>query len=85
MCRYGCPEVLITDQGREFVNEVSQELYTITQTEHRITSAYHPQVCVHAVCSGVYICQLYLFFSLDQRIDREIQPDSVKMFGQNHR
>ena len=39
----GCPEILITDQGREFVNSLSRELYTITKTEHRITSAYHPQ------------------------------------------
>ena len=40
----GCPETLITDQGREFVNELSRALYAITNTEHRITSAYHPQV-----------------------------------------
>ncbi len=44
MCRMGCPETLITDQGREFVNELSSALYAITNTEHRITSAYHPQV-----------------------------------------
>ena len=43
MCRMGCPETLITDQGREFVNELSFELYSITNTEHHITSAYHPQ------------------------------------------
>ena len=43
MCRMGCPEILITDQGREFVNVPSSELYAITNTEHRITSAYHPQ------------------------------------------
>ena len=39
----GCPEVLITDQGREFVDSLSSQLYSITHTEHRITSAYHPQ------------------------------------------
>ena len=44
ICRFGSPETLITDQGREFVNELSAELYTITNTDHRITSAYHPQV-----------------------------------------
>ena len=31
----GCPETLITDQGREFVNELSSELYQITNTDHR--------------------------------------------------
>ena len=35
MCRHGCPEVLITDQGTEFVNEVSGELCSVTHTEHR--------------------------------------------------
>ena len=44
MCRYGCIEVLITDQGGEFVNKISFQLYAIIKTEHRITSAYHLQV-----------------------------------------
>ena len=32
MCRMGCPETFITDQGREFVNELSSSLYTLTNT-----------------------------------------------------
>lgn len=42
-CRYGCTKVIISDQGREFVNQVSQKLFKMTKTEHRISSAYHPQ------------------------------------------
>ena len=42
-CRYGCTKVLISDQGREFVNQVSRLLFLMTKTEHRISSAYHPQ------------------------------------------
>ncbi len=49
MCRFGCPHILITDQGREFINRLSSELYSITKTHHRITSAYHPQVNLNAV------------------------------------
>ena len=41
--RYGCTKVAISDQGREFVNHVSRYLFTMTNTEHRISSAYHPQ------------------------------------------
>ena len=37
-------ETLITDQGCEFVNELCTVLNGITNTEHRNTSAYHPQV-----------------------------------------
>ena len=43
MCRHGCFQVQINDQGREFVNEVSTELCRLTGVEQRITSAYHPQ------------------------------------------
>jgi len=43
MYRYGCTRVVISDQGREFVNEVNWCLFRMTNTEHRISSAYHPQ------------------------------------------
>ena len=54
MCRYGCPDVLITDQGKEFVNKLSAEFYLITNTEHRITTAYYPQVI-----SNIYVNYAY--------------------------
>ena len=34
---------MINDQGKEFVNEVPENLHEMTCTEQRITSAYHPQ------------------------------------------
>jgi hypothetical protein len=43
MCRHGCFEIQINDQGREFVNVVSDELHRLTGVEQRVTSAYHPQ------------------------------------------
>ena len=42
-CRHGCCEVMINDQGREFVNNVSAQLFERCGTEQRISSAYHPQ------------------------------------------
>ena len=41
--RFGCCEVAISDQGREFVNKVKTELFRLTGPEQRVTSAYHPQ------------------------------------------
>ena len=41
--RYGCCKVVISDQGREFVNKINRNLFKLTQTEHRVSSAYHPQ------------------------------------------
>ena len=41
--RYGCCKIIISDQGREFINKLQEELFSLTGTEHRVTSAYHPQ------------------------------------------
>ena len=46
ICRHGCVDVQINDQGREFVNSVSERLHQLTGVKQRITSAYHPQVCL---------------------------------------
>ena len=43
MCRHGCFKTQINDQGKEFVNEVSDALLELTGTDQRVTSAYHPQ------------------------------------------
>ena len=43
ICRYGLPLELITDQGREFANKMSDELYNLLQMKHQTTSARHPQ------------------------------------------
>ena len=43
ICRHGCMRIQINDQGREFVNEVIENLHEMTGVEQRITSAYHPQ------------------------------------------
>ena len=46
MCRHGCFKGQINDQGKEFVNEVSDALLELTGTDQRVTSAYHPQLNV---------------------------------------
>ena len=43
ICRHRCLRIQTNDQGKEFVNEVSENLHEMTGTEHRITSVYHPQ------------------------------------------
>ena len=47
ICRHGCFDIEISDQGREFVTKISSELHSLTGVEHRMTSAYHPQ------CNGL--------------------------------
>ena len=33
----------MSDQGSEFVNAMQAEVYILTDTEHCMSSAYHPQ------------------------------------------
>ena len=41
--RYRVAEIVMFDQGREFVNRVNEELFKLCGTDHRISLAYHPQ------------------------------------------
>ena len=41
--RMGFPEVIISDQGREFNSKVVDEICSLLGMDHRNTSAYHPQ------------------------------------------
>ncbi|XP_068224267.1 uncharacterized protein [Palaemon carinicauda] len=43
ICRHGCVNIQVNDQGREFVNQVSSALHDMTGTKQHVTSAYHPQ------------------------------------------
>ena len=43
ICRWGSPDVIITDQGCEFCNAINDELMEHVHCKHRITSSYHPQ------------------------------------------
>ena len=41
--RFGCPETIISDQGREFVNALNEELCRDLQISRNLCSTYHPQ------------------------------------------
>ena len=43
ICRWGSPNVIIMDHGREFCNAINDELMERAHCKHRITSSYHPQ------------------------------------------
>jgi len=43
ICRHGVPEILTTDQGTEFINELLTILTNTYQIRHIKTTAYHPQ------------------------------------------
>ena len=43
--RMRIPRAITTDQGTEFNNALNKELMATLQIKHRLTTAYHPQVC----------------------------------------
>ncbi|XP_021371504.1 uncharacterized protein LOC110462052 [Mizuhopecten yessoensis] len=43
ICRHGTPEVILTDNGREFCNQVNDNLCRQLNIDHRVTTPYHPQ------------------------------------------
>ncbi len=42
-CKFGIPAQLHTDGGKEFVNNLSAELFELLNLQHSKTSPYHPQ------------------------------------------
>ena len=42
-CRHGVPKRIQSDQGREFVNSLTNHLFKLTGVHHIISTAYHPQ------------------------------------------
>ena len=43
ICLFGPPKILLSDQGKEFLNECVNKLSSLTGIERRVTSSYHPQ------------------------------------------
>ena len=43
ICRFGCPIEFTSDNGKEFCNELTKELFTLLQIKHSHTTPYHPQ------------------------------------------
>ncbi|KAI7805320.1 putative gypsy retrotransposon integrase-like protein 1-like [Triplophysa rosa] len=41
--RHGCPKRILSDQGREFVNQLNNSLCNMLSIERSVTAAYHPQ------------------------------------------
>ncbi len=79
VCRFGCPEA---DQGREFVNELSKQLYQLTNTNHRITSAYHPQVpCTYP---STDVMPFYSMQTINGLTERTLSRCLAKLCNEEH-
>jgi transposase InsO family protein len=48
LCRFSAPTVMISDQGKEFCNELVNRLCALWEVDKRRTSPYHPQTNLSA-------------------------------------
>ena len=51
--RMGLPQIITSDQGGEFVNNLNKKLMSKLGIKHHLTTAYHPQVCMYTVTATV--------------------------------
>ncbi|KAL8625127.1 hypothetical protein ACOMHN_030761 [Nucella lapillus] len=56
--RFGFPKVVITDQGREFCNQLFEDYCNVNGISHRTSTAYHPQCGGEGHKRGDLVCQL---------------------------
>ena len=43
ICRHGVPILIVSDRGKEFLNEAMKKLCELLGIDHNATSSYHPQ------------------------------------------
>jgi hypothetical protein len=72
ICRYGTPLEIISDQGREFNNKMSAELYELLQLKHQTTSARHPQCNASAEVCNKTIAKYLNSFVNETTLDWEL-------------
>jgi hypothetical protein len=71
ICRYGVPAQMVTDQGKEFVAKVCQEIWKKLDLLHVTTSARHPQANAQAEVVNKTIARYLASFVNDTTLDWE--------------
>ena len=51
----GLPQVIVSDQGREFNNQLDSSLEGLLGIKRKLTTPYHPQV-TNALCTYTWYC-----------------------------
>jgi hypothetical protein len=71
ICRYGIPLEIITDQGKEFCNRLSDDLYQKLGTHHQRTSPRHPACNSQAEVANKTIAKYLASFVDESTLDWE--------------
>ena len=62
ICRFGCPIEFTSDNGKEFCNELTKELFKLLQIKHSHTTPYHPQCNAQAEVQNKVIAKYLASF-----------------------
>ena len=62
ICRFGCPIEFTSDNGKEFCNELTKELFKLLQIKHSHTTPYHPQCNAQAEVQNKVIAKYLTCF-----------------------
>ena len=67
----------MSDQGREVVNRVNEELFQLCDTDHRISSAYHPQSSALDERTNQRLTRALMKFMNDNQNDWDVHIKSI--------
>jgi len=71
ICRFGWPLKIVTDQGKEFTNQMATQLFRALNIRHSTTSSYHPQCNSQAEVCNKTIAKYLAAFVNSSTLDWE--------------
>lgn len=77
VANHGIPNVLITDQGREFCNQLNDRFCEQFQIDHRVASPYHPQTGGHTERYNRTLCGMLAKYVNDEQSDWDEKINSM--------
>lgn len=79
ICRYGVPQQIHSDQGKEFCNNLSKELFEMLQINHTTTSPYHPQCNAQAGVFNKTVRKYLQSFVSESTLDWEMYVPALML------
>lgn len=74
---FGCPEIILTDQGLHFRNNFIAELMSLLKVKHKFSSPYHPQTNGLTERFNRTLCTSLKKMCLDKKTDWDLCLDCV--------
>ena len=83
LCRHGCPKSILSDQGRNFISEIVQEVGRFMNTKWQLSTAYHPQTNGLTERVNRTVCTMLTHYCQEQNQTRWTQVLPLINFAYN--